>query len=437
MRLFAVMITMCLVLGSAAYSRQADRLERVAKYVDDVTLLVVEIDVDRFDTDALLNDFARTLSDVAREQDPAALGKSDEMVAGPKKAAVAWREKFKKAGGRYIYVLVQFNPSVGEPLTTLVPLNEGADANAVTEAIRDLPLPLSRDPETRDGMVVAGALELRRDKPAAEAPRRNELSSLLARANEAPVRLAFIPSETVRKALAENMTALPAEVGGGPTEPLTSGITSGYGSLSLPPAWNLKLVLECPDEAKAKDVAASLDAVLKSGLERGDPLIVKPIVESLQPRAEGSIVVISAGVEKFERLKRAAIPAMAKARTAARRVVAASNIRQQIMGCLIYAQDNKNEWPASLQTLVDKGIIQPAGLANPDRPGDRGFVYIRPNPKDLENADWSSHIVVHESFDAWPPAGIWVGFADGRVQMVTDQKWFQERLADAMKRSAK
>jgi hypothetical protein len=426
------------LLSASAVGRQADRLERVARYVDDVTVLAVEVDVERLDTDAVLNDIARTIADLAREQDPTAVGKSDEAIVGAKKAAGAWRAAFKAAGGRYLYLLVQFNPSVSEPFMALAPLAEGADADAAKAAVRDLPLPMSRDPEVVEGVVVSGTSELRRGKPTADAPRREELAKAFSRAGDAPIRIALIPSETVRRALAENLTQLPAELGGGPTEPLTTGIVAGWGSLAIPPAWSLKLVLETPSEDQAKGVAKALDGILKVGRERGDPVIVKPMIEVLVPRAEGNLVVIAAGAEKFERLKRAAVPAMAKARAAARRAVAASNVRQQVMGCLIYAQDHNNEWPASLQVLVDSGVLTAPMLLNPERPELKApFAYVRPAPRELENADWSSYVIVHEVYDAWPAAGIWVGFADGHVQMVTDEAWFRERLAEAKKRSAK
>jgi hypothetical protein len=128
-----------------------------------------------------------------------------------------------------------------------------------------------------------------------------------------------------------------------------------------------------------------------------------------------------------------------RAREAARRAITASNMRQQLVGCMIYVADNNNEWPASLDALVAKGILSRDMLRDGSgREGGVAFTYIRPDPARLERADWSKHVVLHETVpEAWPAEGVWVGFADGHVQIVTDEAWFKAIVEQSKKMAAK
>jgi hypothetical protein len=414
-------------------------LETTARYVDQSAVAVLQIDVERLDTDAVMNDLARTLSDAAREHNPGELGKSDESIKAARERAAAWRAKFRAAGGRELFFVVVFKPGVDLPVVGLAPFGEGAKADQLMALMKELPGTLGAGARVNEGVVVTGDATLAAGMPLAEPARGAELRAAFERAGEAPVRVAIIPSEVVRRAVAENIPTLPAEMGGVATSVLTEGVTRGWGSLSVPPGWSMKLVAESASEEAAAALASMLKKSMKAMTEHGDPAVSDLLLATLEPRAEGTLVVITAGDEKIERLKRAVGPVLLRAREAARRAITASNMRQQLVGCMIYVADNNNEWPASLDALVAKGILSRDMLRDgAGREGGVAFTYIRPDPARLERADWSKHVVLHETVpEAWPAEGVWVGFADGHVQIVTDEAWFKAIVEQSKKMAAK
>ena len=113
-----------------------------------------------------------------------------------------------------------------------------------------------------------------------------------------------------------------------------------------------------------------------------------------------------------------------------------TKIRQLGMLCVIYANDNADQFPADLRELVTIGLVTDDELnkllADPDNSdGPPIFRYRKPNTVSKEgeiDKDWSTKVVLYEIYDRWPNAGIIVCFADGHCEIVTDQKHFEELI---------
>jgi hypothetical protein len=421
-----------------AQAPRASDLDLVARYTNESAVGVIRINMQRIDTDAVINDLARTFSDALREKDPALLGTTDADFQKARESAHEWRKKFEAAGGREVYIIVAFNPAVDSPLIGIVPTEEGAKASELIELMKDFPVPVGRYGRAAEGAVVTGPGALTTGMPLSEPTRRGEIDRELKRAGDAPIQLALIPADFVRRAIEENVATLPDELGGGPSTVLTKGVVSGSGSISLAPEWSARIVLQSESEA----AAAALAAAIKKGVEtltlRAGPELGPELAKALTPRAEGSVVVVALGEERIASLKKALVPSLMQARKAAKRAVTASNMRQGIVGCLTYAQDHNDEWPKDLQTLVAEGDIQEAQLHNPQRPElYPAFEYIRPDSAVLQKSEWQRHMVIYEKFDAWPEQGIWAGFADGHLEIVQDEAKFKELLEFAKKNAAK
>lgn len=437
----ACIVVVLMLIGARGALGQATKdadLDLVAKYVDQTAVGVIHVDLARLDTDAVMNDIAHTLSDFQREKDPNSLGVADEQLKRAKEDARAWRERFGAAGGRDLYLVVMFNPAVDPPIIGIVPTGPEAKSGELIELLKELPAPLGGGGRAVEGAILTGPESLTAGMPLEEPTRREEIVRELKRAGDAPVQLALIPADFVRRAIAENVTELPAELGGGPSTVLTQGVVSGSGSISVAPSWSLKLVLQSESEEAAQALATNLKKGTDTISERAGPDLGPELAKALTPRAEGSTVVIAIGNERIATLKRLMVPALLEARRAARRAVTASNMRQGVTGCWVYAQDHKDQWPEDLQTLVKEGIVQESMLHNPDRPEMvPAFEYIRPDSAALQKSDYGRLIVIYERYDKWPEKGIWVDFADGHLELVRDEAQFRKLLEYANKNKAK
>ncbi len=71
------------------------------------------------------------------------------------------------------------------------------------------------------------------------------------------------------------------------------------------------------------------------------------------------------------------LPSLSRAREQSKRVVSASNLRGIGVACMIYANDNQEKFPPSLDALIESGEVTEQMLHSPRDPtGGRSFVYL-------------------------------------------------------------
>jgi prepilin-type processing-associated H-X9-DG protein len=125
------------------------------------------------------------------------------------------------------------------------------------------------------------------------------------------------------------------------------------------------------------------------------------------------------------------MPALAKARTQASRVVSMNNLKQIALGCIMYADDNKGAFPPSLQSLVDKGLIQAKALQSPRKSSAEGkpfYVYVNGQTTKMD----PQNIVAYEDPNQ-AMEGVNAAFMDGHVEFLKREA-FQKRLEETYKR---
>lgn len=117
------------------------------------------------------------------------------------------------------------------------------------------------------------------------------------------------------------------------------------------------------------------------------------------------------------------------------RTVSMANMRGIVTSCIIYAHENKNQWPASLDVLVNDGSIVRNVLSDPYEKRDEAgkietFYVYRPvtNPGSIK--DPAKEIVLAES--TLRDGGACFAFMDGHVEYITGQQ--AERLLAMMKK---
>jgi prepilin-type processing-associated H-X9-DG protein len=110
------------------------------------------------------------------------------------------------------------------------------------------------------------------------------------------------------------------------------------------------------------------------------------------------------------------LPSLSRARELSKRVVVAANLKGIGTCCKIYANENEDRYPPSLQTLIESGDISPRMLQSP-RVGDpdtpNHYVYI---PGHTEAGD--SRLIVAYENPAYVEEGINILYLDGHVTFV-------------------
>ena len=107
-----------------------------------------------------------------------------------------------------------------------------------------------------------------------------------------------------------------------------------------------------------------------------------------------------------------------------------AKLKQLGLYCVIYANDNNDQFPDNLNQLVMPGLITDEQLnnllADPDNPQSPRVIEYH-KPLAIGN-DWdrSTQVILYQKYDMWPPEGIVVCFADGHSEIIQDQKKFEE-----------
>ncbi|HUS72580.1 MAG TPA: hypothetical protein VMY06_05885 [Sedimentisphaerales bacterium] len=98
--------------------------------------------------------------------------------------------------------------------------------------------------------------------------------------------------------------------------------------------------------------------------------------------------------------------------------------------CVVYANDNDDQFPGDLADLVRAGVITDEVLnkvlAAPDDPdGPPVIRYRKPN---TDAKDWSTEVTLYEIYDQWPEDGVVACFADGHCELIGEQNRFEELI---------
>ena len=123
-----------------------------------------------------------------------------------------------------------------------------------------------------------------------------------------------------------------------------------------------------------------------------------------------------------------AIPTISRPRADAKRAVSMSNLRGIGIACRIYANDHNEDYPESLDTLLEEGMITTTTLQSPYAPGRTGsYVYIAGQ---RVSAD-PRNVVVYELVENEDAATVL--FADGHAEFQRMHE-FKQALRDTYKR---
>lgn len=416
---FSLLILLNLCRGADNPAAPIDR------FVNEETLLVIRLDVDRVDMGAV----RQWVNDVVGGAGLAAapLGKlSDALNVGS-----SWIDALRKAGGHTVYLVATFTDRPGGAAFFAAPVTNGVNADALAKAMQMLALGPAKTAQIDQTIIYADEstlARLRNLKPSS----RPELAQALADAGDVPLRIAFIPSEDVRRVVEAMSEQLPKEFGAPPTTVLTHGARWASAGIALPPQAALHLRIQSQDAEAANALANMFRTTLQLARKEGGgqaAVLIDTVAKNFLPTVEQDHLALTVDSDHLRLAARTLIGPMIAARRAASGQVSANNVRQLLLQCIVYANDRKDKsFPNSLEDVIKGTNDLPATLlVNPRNPSAKpGYVYIKP-PSMSELKDGSNRVVIYETH-ALKDTAIVVGFADGHVEMVANDAELQKLL---------
>lgn len=288
-RISAVMLVLValplLALRAGEFDAEA-RARTIAPFIDEQTVLIAHVDLTRIGVDAFL--------DWAIEAGRLEVKEMEE----PRREWHGWIADLTKAGGKEIYVVVSLADLPMESPLLVVPLGEGADAPSVRRALMRIPLFRLLSFNEFGKSLVSGSSaamkRLRNGKPSV----RPELSQAFAAAGNTTAQLLLLPTPDTRRVIEELMPALPPQMGGGSTRPLSHGLLWAAAGADLPPKLSLRLQIQSPDAAQAGALNDLLARLMKTAVQQPGARAFLPDVGRLTDivafQVEGNRLNISA-----------------------------------------------------------------------------------------------------------------------------------------------
>ncbi len=450
----ALMMTLC---GGAALAQDETRkapepvntahiTKAVAPYLTEQTVFVGYLDAARVD----LPGFTKWWGGVA---DRVFAGEHNAEIAQIKFApmvAEVFRAQFVVAGGRHVYVTFSLPEVIAEPMPlVVVPVEPGGNVDRLLEAVPHVQAYRGETDPGRlykvargDVVLIGSGAALSAIVNGRDAATRPELAEALAAVEGRAARAVLIPTKDMRRVIDEMMPNLPARLGGEPTTTFTRGIQWMAVGVDVGASPRFVLVDEAatPQHAKAlhvfvrglPDLAAHLSAGHR-GLSEDEKVFVEMLRQAVKllPEPRGTTIRMELDQQKLDDAAMTILgPAMQSVMHAREKALAtqsATQIRQIVTVCFVYANDHQGRLPDSLAQLVKAGLIDKRLVEdNPRNLTDkRAYVYLKPGVPLSKIKDTGKTALVYEAYDNWPKLGCNIGFVDGHVECIADEAEFK------------
>ncbi|HEV7302211.1 MAG TPA: H-X9-DG-CTERM domain-containing protein [Tepidisphaeraceae bacterium] len=425
----AVATVASLVFAVQAFAQDLDAIK---PFLSDKTIVVVDVDLAKFDLKAFEAKAIKAMED-AKVGEAQMKQAREEMTANMARGQ-KWLDALKDAKAQRAFVVVsmpQAGPG-GPPMFTVVPTADDAAATAVGKTIDEAmasgegeggPPPTATHERIGNAVVIGEAPTLAALKTIKPVDRADLATAhaTATKAGDGAIRVAFAPTGPMRGMLMMAADPVVANV-------VNAGVQHAGLSVGLPPNESLNLTIQSKDAKSAEALAKLINGFMQD-LPPGAP----PEMAMLQPNAAGDTVKLSLDQAAMTKLIDGVLPSMIRARNTAFAVKSASNIRTLLMMTIMYAQTRDGQYPDTLADLREgQQMPQQAFdelMTNPAQPTMKpGYIYIK--PKDAAAAPGG--LVIHEAFEGpFPTDGVNVGFGDGSVRKIGDEAQFNELLKAA------
>lgn len=336
-RIVAVMFALILVLpASAAEKFDAEaRARAIAPFIDEQTMIVAHVDLTRIDADGLLNWAVETGRLEAKE------------IEAFRRQLRGWLADLTKAGGKEMYVVASLADLPIDPPLVVVPLAAGTDAASIRRVLGRIPGLNLLSFEKFDQTLLAGSAAARKRVRSGKPAVRPELTKAFAAAGDTTAQLLLLPTKDTRRVIDELLPALPPQLGGGSTRPLSHGLSWAAVGMELPPKPSLRLLIQSPNADLAGALKDLLTRLAKAVAEQREVREFLPdigrLAEALAFQVEEERLMLSTKDKELNAL----LPALVR-RTYqdAQRRASVNKLKQLGLAMHNYSDSKKGRLPA-------------------------------------------------------------------------------------------
>lgn len=438
-----IAVVFCLLFARTAVCAEkydpADLAKKIEPFLDESTLFVAHVDMTKADPAPVAAKVKEMMMKIVpQEQQAEGMARFEKDV----NVGRQWMADFTKAGANDYFAVISMSGFPDFPIYAIVPLKKGANGEAIAKLLNgDVKTPGSAHAEVRGNVVVWGTPKMLDSLKTLKAQARPELAKAFEAAGDSAAQLLIVPSADTRKVLIELAPAMPAGPLLDAKDPITRGIVwAGIGVKNLPDL-EMNVVIQSPDADAAKllgDTVTRLVGIGKQMISRelaNVPQVAAMIgdldvlAKGFTPTVAGDRVTFHLDTNQSLIVSGVMLPAIARARMQASQSVSMSNMKQILLGCIMYAEDHK-EFPPDIQTLMKgRAGLPPQVFKQPQMPQKEiGYTYLQP-----VKAAPANQVILYEAWDT-PPARIAVGFADGHVESM-EYSSFEKVLAQSKARN--
>ncbi len=387
--------------------------------VGDDVVAVLWLDAARLDPVAL------------QKQSEAILGENAKQLEQPLRQLTAVRQAFMAVGGTgfgFVFRGPDVNGRVPEP-DAFVKLQEGKDADGLIAMVTGMAGNRATVAAVDKATIVVSTREaLAKVKPGKQHP---AFEKMLAAQENAAIAVAFISSESLRNMVAaeKERTLRREERNPGVAEvfALTEQLVAARqvaGAVVIGPQIKVIATATATDEAAARKLAeqvpASIAMMRKLSQGRASELtLLAALMSGVKVETQGTAVIGTLEGESMQQAARAVTRALFAARTSAREMVSATNIRQLSIAIISFADQNGGKLPDSLDDLADfvggKEALAKL-IAHPTTGEAVGVQYTKVAAKWTDVKMPSATVILREMRGGKVYETGWAGFLDGHIQ---------------------
>ncbi|HUT10017.1 MAG TPA: DUF1559 domain-containing protein [Thermoguttaceae bacterium] len=329
----------------------AARAKTVAPLLDEQTVLVVRLDVQRVKIAALLDEVAQWIPEVRKQTQR--IEAEANMV----------RSAFLEAGGRELYIVASLADMDFRRETIgffAVPLPDDTDDRAMRLLFGQTPF----DAVDRiGGLLVASTGATMERLREMKADPRPELAAALEAAGDTTAQVLLLPPVYSRRVIEEMMPDLPEEIGGGKSTVITRGVRWAALGVDGPPKTSFRLVVQSEDAQTAAALRETWIGILRLIGRIEDVQEELPTFETISkllvPDLQGSRLTLTLSEENggVAKLLSALKPPLEKARQQAQSNASKNNLRQIAIAMTAYESVRKSLPPAASYDADGKPLL--------------------------------------------------------------------------------
>lgn len=305
----------------------------------------------------------------------------------------------------------------------LLNVREGTDPQAVRDVfVEALNAPrFEAAPVDAAWVMLTDPHEADRDFGRADAGLRQQLDAALKQAGDAAIAAVFVPSSSLRQAAAQ--IQLPP----GPNRlmRIITDSQAARASLVLGEAPSVEIAVQQTDPAAAEAAMKSWTQGVEQSRQmieqHGDALpapvvMLVDLLASLPLAQTGDALTVSLDAQQLKPVAAVVLESIVMARQQARQLHSAANIRMIAIAVIMYANENRNRYPDTLEQLRPYIDQYETVMTNPRTGQANGYIYKKPAQTTNEIDLATTPMIWEATADGQPDPNANIGYADGHVE---------------------